>query len=89
MAQDDNRKSTFGGADFGKISPPREQLDGETRILNLKLSFENALKLNLAIDECVRALNAYKLSTSAGKHAALHLAIHLDKGRITVSEGKL
>lgn len=58
-------------------------------MLNLRISFEDALKLHLAIGECVRKLNSYKRSTSEGKRTALNLAIHLGKNRITVNEGRL
>lgn len=58
-------------------------------MLNVTLSFEDALKLNLAIDECVRKLNSYKRSTTEGRRTALNLAIHLNKNRVTVNEGRL
>ena len=80
---------TFGTCAYDRTSPPRTTLSPETKVLNVFLSFEEALKLNLAIDECVRKLNAYKRSTSVGKAAAVNLTIHLDKDRITVNEGKV
>jgi len=80
---------SFGGCDFGKLSPKLDDMSPSTRVLNVTLSFEDALKLNLAIDECVRRLNSYNRSTRAGKHAALNVAIHLDKGRLTINESKL
>jgi hypothetical protein len=80
---------SFGGCNFGKLSPKLEKLDSSTKVVNITLSFEDALKLNLAIDECVRRLNSYKRSTAAGKRSALNLAVHLNKDRITVNEGKL
>lgn len=58
-------------------------------MLNIVLSFEEALKLSLAIDECIRQLNAYDRATREGKASALNLAIHLSKSRITVNEGKI
>ncbi|MHB1323477.1 MAG: hypothetical protein ACYCXZ_03910 [Coriobacteriia bacterium] len=80
---------SFGGATFGKLSPKLGALSPTTRVLNVTLSFEEALKLNLAVDECLRRLNSYNRSTSAGKQAALNIAVHLDKGRVTVNEGKV
>jgi len=53
------------------------------------LYFEEALKLHLAIGECIRKLNSYNRSTRAGKRTALNLAIHLSKGRVTINEAKL
>ncbi|MBW7933227.1 MAG: hypothetical protein H3C62_06340 [Gemmatimonadaceae bacterium] len=58
-------------------------------MLNIVLPFEEALRLSLAIDECVRRLNSYDRATREGKASALNLAIHLTKSRITVNEGKI
>jgi hypothetical protein len=80
---------SFRGCDFAKSSPSRAALSPNTVVLNVTLSFADALKLNLAVSECVRKLNSYKRSTTEGKRTALNLAIHLDKGRVTVNEGKL
>lgn len=80
---------SFGGCDFSKTSPHRDALSPQTAVLNVTLSFENALKLNLAIDECVRKLNSYKRSTTQGRRTALNLAIHLQKNRVTVNQSKL
>ena len=84
-----SKSFSFGGCSLGRLSPKLESLGPETKVLNITLSFEDALKLNLAIDECVRKLNSYKRSTAAGKRSALNLAVHLDQARITINEGKL
>jgi hypothetical protein len=80
---------SFGGCDFGRTSPGLDRLSPETKVLNIEIGFEEALKLHLAIDECIRRLNSYKRSTRAGKRTALNLAVHLSKGRITVNEARL
>ena len=77
---------SFGGCDFNRISPKTDALSPATQVLNIEVDFEEALKLHLAIGECVRKLNTYKRSTKAGKRTALNLAIHLSKGRITINE---
>ncbi len=88
--KDENQKEfTFGTCDFSFTSPERRQLSPQTPVLNVTLSFENALKLNLAIDECVRKINRYKKSTKEGKRAALNLAIFLNQGRVSVNETRL
>ena len=81
------KTSSFGACTFAKTSPA--QLSVDTPALNVVLSFEEALKLNLAIDECVRKLNSYNRATAAGKNAGLTMVIHLDKHRIRIQEGKL
>ena len=83
------KEFSFGGCAIGAFSPAREKITSRTKIVNVVLSFEEALKLGLAIDECVRELNSYNRSTKAGRDAALNLAIHIDKGRITVNESNL
>ena len=90
MAASPKTKSfSFGGCSFGKVSPKLDAITSATKVLNVTISFEDALKLNLAVDECIRKLNSYKRSTAAGKKSALNIAIHLDKGRVTVNEGKM
>lgn len=80
---------SFGGCDFGRTSPAVGALSPNTKMLNIEIDFEEALKLHLAIGECIRKLNSYNRSTRAGKRTALNLAIHLSKGRVTINEAKL
>jgi hypothetical protein len=80
---------SFGGCDIDQTSPILAALTPDTQVLNIRIGFEDALKLHLAIGECIRKLNSYKRSTSAGKRTALNLAIHLSKGRLTVNEAKV
>jgi len=80
---------SFGGCDIGQTSPELTALSPNTPVLNVRIGFEEALKLHLAIGECIRKLNSYKRSTVAGKRTALNIAIHLSKGRVTVNETKL
>jgi hypothetical protein len=58
-------------------------------VLNIHLTFEEALKFHIAVDEAVRKLNSYKRSTTAGKNATLNVALHLDLKRLAVNEGSL
>jgi hypothetical protein len=80
---------TFGTCSYARTGPPETEVSKATKILNVVLSFEEALKLNLAVDECVRKLNSYKKSTREGKKRGLNLAIHLHQRRITVNEEKV
>ena len=69
-----------------RIIPPSPSL----KTLNVLIRFEEALKLNLALDECVRRINLYKRSTKEGKKAAVNLVIHANTHRVTVGEyGKI
>lgn len=64
---------SFGGCDFGRTLPPLAALSPKTQVLNIEVRFEEALKLHLAIGECIRKLNSYNRSTTAGKRTALNL----------------
>ncbi len=88
MNSESNQKKACGTCAYETRTA---NLSSTTSILNLRLSFEEALKLSIAIDECVHRLNRYNKNKEAGKRAALHLAILLDEGhqRITIQEGKL
>jgi hypothetical protein len=68
------------------IGPQVSTLSPKTPSLNISVSFEEALKLNLAIDECVRQLNKYKRNYRIGKNKGLNLRLHLQNPSITINE---
>lgn len=80
---------SFGGCTFSSTSPEWAKVTTNTKILNVQITFEEALKLSLAIDECVRKLNSYNRSTKAGKSMGLNLAVHVGTNRITINEEKV
>lgn len=80
---------SFGACQISAYSPKKETISADTKVLNIKIGFEEALKLNLALDECLRKLNKYKMSTKEGKGAAVNFVIHLNADRISILEGKL
>ncbi len=84
-----NKSFTFGTCAYDRTSPARHELSAETKAINIHIPFDEALKFNLAVDECVRKLNSYKMSTKQGKRAALNLTVYFDQNRIAVNEGKL
>jgi len=77
---------SFGGCTFNRTLPGLTELSPETKKLNVEVGFEEALKLHLAVGECISKLNQYNRSRSLGKRAALNLVVHLDSRRITVNE---
>lgn len=83
------KKFTFGTCDYAFTYPNQTTLSPKTKVLNIFIPFDEALKLNLGIDECIRKLNKYKRSTKEGKRAAVNLCLHLDIKRIAINEGKL
>jgi hypothetical protein len=82
------KKFSYGGCKYRGTSPQVERLSAETKVLNIAIPFAEALRLNLALDECVRALNTRNMSTREGKDAAVNLMIHFHVGRIAVAEAK-
>ena len=85
----DLKEGSFGACEIACYSPEKKAITGDTKVLNIKIKFEEALKLNLALDECVRALNKYKMSSTAGKRAGVNLAVHFQADRIAVVEAKI
>jgi hypothetical protein len=79
---------SFGGGTFNRTSPEIAKLSPDTKMLNIEIGFEEALKLHLAIGECISKLNQYNRSTTSGKRTTLNLAVHLNSSRITVNEGR-
>ncbi len=77
---------SFGGCRFTRTSPGLAKLSPETKKLNIEFGFEEALKLHLAVGECVSKLNQYNRATTLGKRAALNLLVHLDSNRVTVNK---
>jgi hypothetical protein len=79
-------KASFGGCNFEGTSPKITALSSHTPKLNLWMSFEEALKFSLSIQECVRKLNSYHRGTTAGRQMGLNMTVHLHMGRITINE---
>jgi len=84
-----NEEKTSGGCSFQKISPERSALAPNTKVLNVIIPFEEALRLNLSIQDCLLKLNTIKMSTKAGKTAGVNLSIHLDAKRIQILKAKI
>ncbi|MHC4122429.1 MAG: hypothetical protein ACYSSI_02555 [Planctomycetota bacterium] len=80
---------SFGACAIAGYSPKRKDWKKNTKTINIKVKFEEALKLNLALDECIRKLNRYKMSTLVGKRAAVNLVLHLHLDRLAVAEDRV
>lgn len=85
MAVARTKRSSCGSCDSIGRSP--SQLTSKSKALNVKVSFEEALKLKAAVDECVTRLNRKNRATKAGRSASLRLIVYLDKDRVQVVEG--
>jgi hypothetical protein len=77
---------SFGGVSVDHISP---EPPPKPRALNLVLSFEEALKLQIGLQQILLQLNSYNRSTTEGRDSAVNLCVYTDVKRITINEGKV
>lgn len=83
-----DKKASFGACTYRSRSPA--QLAPDTKALNFVLSFEDALKLNVAISAAVHDLTRKHRGTPEKRRAGVKLIVHLiDKQRIRVQLGKV
>jgi hypothetical protein len=88
MAREPARqKKSYGGCTVDHFSPQKNE-DWPSAI-NVVLGFEEAMKLHLALQDRLLAMNRMNRSTREGKAAAVNLCIHTDISSITVNAGKL
>jgi len=87
MAKAARQKASYGGCTIGRFSP--EVKEGWPKAINISLSFEEAMKLNLAIQARLLDINRLNRSTKAGRAAAVNLCIFTDVRRLTVNPDTL
>ena len=80
------KKQSYGGCNINRFSPARA--DGWPKAINILLGFEDALKLQLALQARLMEINSLNRSTKEGKAAAVNLCVYTD-GRLTVNAGKV
>jgi hypothetical protein len=73
-----------GGARFLRSSP--DLVAQGVKSVNLDLTFEEALKLSVALQSCLQAVNRYSRSTSKGKAMGVLLSIKTEGSAISVIE---
>lgn len=81
-----DKKESFGGAIIARLNP----VDGPyPKAINVTLSFEEMLKLKMAIDEGCRKLNKYNRTSKEAKSRGLKFVIKTDSLGIDVFESKV
>lgn len=81
-------KESFGACTYSAKSPA--EIAQGTKVVNLRLSFEEALKLNVALSACVQHLTRQDRGTPEKRRKGVKLIVHLDeKRRIRVQLGKI
>jgi hypothetical protein len=84
----ESNKESFGGCTYSVRSPVA--LAADTKVVNLQLSFEEALKLNVALAACVQHLTRLDRGTPEKRRSGVKLIVHLDeKHRVRVQLGKV
>jgi len=81
-----------GGAKFERVLPDisdAQTVIGGVKSVNLELTFEEALKLSLALTSCLHELNRYNRGRTAGKEMGMLLSIKIENASIAVIEKKI
>jgi len=79
----------FGGTQFERIVPSVSPGAPCPRVLNLRLTLEQALMLNLAIGACAHELNSLNRKMKTGTNQGVAISIKPDATRIDVLIGKV
>jgi hypothetical protein len=76
------RKASFGVAYSDRISPP--PTDAMPKGMAIFLSFEESLKLHLALGQALAHLNGYNRRTNAGKATCVKMTLYPGDNYLTV-----
>ena len=79
-------KEAFGTCAYSHTSPSRDSLSSDTRILNVIVGYEEALKLQISLQAALIQMSRYNFAHKAGKKAGVLLAVHLDQNRLSLHE---
>lgn len=81
------QKKTYGVCKVEHLRPaPDEQWP---KAINMIVTFEEAMKLHLALQHRLLDINKLNRASKAGKAAAVNLCLFTEDPRITVSPGKV
>lgn len=83
------QKQSSGTCAFQRTTPPTQTLLAVTRKINVIIPFNEALRLQFAINERLHAINKFPLNTRQGKRQAVNLAIDFKNNDISVMPGHL
>jgi hypothetical protein len=77
-------KQSFGSVRVDHFSPAKE--DEWPTAINIKISFEEAMRLHLGLTQILGKLNSYNRATTKGRDSAVNLCLYPKKKRITINE---
>lgn len=78
-----------GSCTFDRLNPPKSDLTPNTPTINITISFEEGLKLNLALTARLLEINRLDRRMTEEKRAAINLSVNLDAQVLSVVPGKL
>ncbi len=76
-----------GLADYVRTQP--DIAEQGIKSVNIEMTFEEAIRLSLAIQSCVLQLNRYKRSATEGREMGMSLSIKTATNTITVIEKRV
>ena len=76
-----------GGCRFVRLSP--DVASQGVKSLNIDVPFEEALKLRLALDSCLHAINRFHRGTSKGRSMGVLLSLKTENSSIVVIESAM
>jgi len=80
-------KESYGSIEVNRFSPPKA--DGWPKAINIVLGFEEALKLQLALQHRLLDINRLNRATRAGKAAGVNLCLYTEALHLTVNPGSV
>ena len=86
MTKKAKTKQSYGGCNIDHFSPAKTE--GWPKAINIVLGFEDAMKLQLALQARLLEMNRLNRSTREGKAAAVNLCVYPQVKRITVNADK-
>ena len=75
-------KAGFGASTVNHLSPPAKK--EWPKKINIVLTFEEAMKLHLALLHSLLDLNKLNRAHAAGQRLGVNVCLHVDKDRVTV-----
>lgn len=79
-------KVTFGTCVYDSMSPKREDLDKNSKYVNLNMSYKEALIFKENLQACISHLQKYDRRTKEGMEAGLTLMVQLETLRVGIRE---
>jgi hypothetical protein len=80
-------KKSFGTVRVDHFSPART--DAWPTGINIVLSFEEALELQIGLQSAILKLNSHDRKTKRGRDAAVNLRVLMDVASITINEDQV